>query len=80
MPSECSELGVSPETLELLGGALSRVPIDELRQFVALMEAVESAPCPPASVKTASPRRALATRQRPRRHECQPRKLLRRFG
>jgi hypothetical protein len=56
--------GVSPVAIQLLGRALSSVPIDDLRQFVALMEAVESVPSP-----TARPRRAFDRSGRRRAHE-----------
>ncbi|MGX9428807.1 MULTISPECIES: hypothetical protein [Bradyrhizobium] len=39
MPNEDGRLSLSPEMLDHLSGALRNVPIDELRQFVALMEA-----------------------------------------
>jgi hypothetical protein len=73
-----SEFGVSPETLELLDRALSALPVEDLRDFVALMETVGSLPSPVPSPY--GMRRALAKRQRPRRPEWQPRKSPDRFG
>jgi hypothetical protein len=81
MSSRDREIGISPETLEFLGIALSTLPINDVRQFVALMEALERAPCPEAwSIVNTRMRRALAIRQRPRRHGWQPKKSVHRFG
>lgn len=55
---------ISPAAIQLLGRALSSIPIDDLRQFVALMEAIESVPPP-----TARPRRAFDRSGRRRAHE-----------
>ncbi len=61
--------GVSEETIQLLGRVLNSVPIDDLRQFVALMEAVDSAFSP-----AARPRRAIDQIGRRRAHalRCVP--------
>jgi hypothetical protein len=81
MSSRDREIGISPETLEFLRIALSTLPINDVRQFVVLMEALGSAPCSEAqSVVNTRMRRALATRQRPRRYGWQPRKSVHRFG
>jgi len=42
---------ISPAAIQLLGRALSGVPIDVLRRFVALMEAVELAPSSSARLR-----------------------------
>jgi hypothetical protein len=64
MPWKDRDEGVSAVAIQLLGRALSSVPIDDLRRFVALMEAVESVPSP-----NARPRRALDRSGRRRAHE-----------
>lgn len=57
---------ISPVTIQLLGRALSSVPIDDLRQFIALMEAVE-----PVLSPAARPRRAFDRGGRRRTHKHQ---------
>lgn len=78
MPQDNSELGISPDLLELLRIALSTLPIDDVSTFVALMEAAGSVPSPARLLFVR--RRVMAIRQRPRRQGWQPRKSLRRLA
>ena len=75
MSNTAGQSRISQDLLDLLEIALSSLPIDHLRDFVALMETTGSEPHPAQSRLLT--RRALAVRLRPRRYGWRPRKSLR---